>query len=137
MFSALPISSRVKSLWSSIKPKRILITSRSRGLSWASTSSICALKSSFKICSNGLTELLSSTKSPYLPSSSLPIGASTRIGSFVILITYLTLSMLNPTSFANSSMLGSLPCSCMYLRVILLMRFIVSIMCIGMRMVRA
>ena len=51
------------------------------------------------------------TKSPNLPSSSLPIGASSETGSLVILITCFTLSTGNPTSFAISSTSGSLPFS--------------------------
>ena len=50
--------------------------------------------------STGVGAFSSGTKSPNLPSSSLPIGASSETGSLVILITCFTLSTGSPTSFA-------------------------------------
>ena len=61
--------------------------------------------------STGVGAFSSGTKSPNLPSSSLPIGASKDTGSFVILITCFTLSTGRPTSFAISSTSGSFPFS--------------------------
>jgi hypothetical protein len=76
-------------------------------------------------------------KSPRWLSSSSPIGVSSDSGSLAILRTLRTFSSGMPSFSASSSGVGSRPISlsiCRLVRTILLM---VSIMCTGMRMVRA
>jgi hypothetical protein len=79
---------------------------------------------------------LSSMKSPRCESSSSPIGVSRLIGSLAIFITLRTFSSGMELS-ASSSGVGSRPISCSIWRLVRTSLLIVSIMCTGMRMVRA
>ena len=81
--------------------------------------------------------LVSSMKSPRCESSSSPIGVSIEIGSFAILSTLRILSSGISIFVASSSGVGSRPISCSIWREMRLSLLIVSIMCTGMRIVRA
>ncbi|MNC89181.1 hypothetical protein D3C83_50830 [compost metagenome] len=76
-------------------------------------------------------------KSPRCESSSSPIGVSRLIGSLAIFRTLRTFSSGMPSFSANSSGVGSRPISCSIWREVRTSLLIVSIMCTGMRMVRA
>src|SRR5207245_10443047 len=75
-----PTSSSVCSLPSS-KPKRILMTFSSRGVSVFNTDEVCSFKFKLITASDGETTALSSMKSPRCESSSSPIGVSSEIRS--------------------------------------------------------
>ena len=89
------------------------------------------------IASTGETTLLSSMKSPRWLSSSSPIGVSRVIGSLAILRTLRTLSTGSSIFSAISSGVGSRPSSWTRYREVRMSLLIVSIMCTGMRIVRA
>ncbi len=76
-------------------------------------------------------------KSPRCESSSSPIGVSIEIGSLAIFRTLRTLSSGISMRPASSSGVGSRPISCSICREMRFSLLIVSIMCTGMRMVRA
>src|SRR5262249_24862928 len=76
-------------------------------------------------------------KSPRCESSSSPIGVSSEIGSLAIFRTLRTFSSGMPSFSANSSGVGSRPISCSICRLVRTILLMVSIMCTGMRMVRA
>ena len=76
-------------------------------------------------------------KSPRCESSSSPIGVSSEIGSCAILRTLRTLETGMSIRLAISSEVGSRPSSCTSARLVRISLLIVSIMCTGMRMVRA
>ena len=87
--------------------------------------------------SNGSTAFLSSMKSPRWLSPSSPIGDSSEIGSFAIFSTMRTLSIGSSILPASSSGVGSRPSTCTRWRCARTSLLIVSIMCTGMRIVRA
>jgi hypothetical protein len=70
-------------------------------------------------------------------SSSSPIGVSRLIGSLAIFRTLRTFSSGMESFSASSSGVGSRPISCSIWREVRTILLIVSIMCTGMRMVRA
>ena len=72
------------------KPKRILITFSSRGVSVARTSSVISRRFEATTASAGFRIDLSSMKSPRCESSSSPIGVSSEIGSCAIFKTFRT-----------------------------------------------
>jgi len=76
-------------------------------------------------------------KSPRCESSSSPIGVSIEIGSLAIFMTLRILSSGMSIFLASSSGVGSRPISCSIWREMRFSLLIVSIMCTGMRMVRA
>ena len=76
-------------------------------------------------------------KSPRWLSSSSPIGVSRLIGSWAILRTFRTLSTGTSIFVAISSGVGSRPSSWTSCREVRMSLLIVSIMCTGMRIVRA
>ncbi len=80
---------------------------------------------------------VSSMKSPRCESSSSPIGVSMEIGSLAIFRTLRTLSSGISMRTASSSGVGSRPISCSICREMRFSLLMVSIMCTGMRMVRA
>ena len=81
--------------------------------------------------------LLSSMKSPKCESSSSPIGVSIEIGSLAIFSTLRTLTSSISKRSPSSSGVGSRPISCKSWRDTRLILLMVSIMCTGIRMVRA
>ena len=87
--------------------------------------------------STGDTTCLSSMKSPRWLSSSSPMGVSSEMGSCAILRTLRTLSTGTSILVAISSGVGSRPSSCTSWREVRMSLLMVSIMCTGMRMVRA
>ena len=89
------------------------------------------------IDSTGETTCLSSMKSPRWLSSSSPMGVSSEMGSWAILRTLRTLSTGTSILAAISSGVGSRPSSCTSWREVRMSLLMVSIMCTGMRMVRA
>ena len=84
-----------------------------------------------------MTAFLSSMKSPRWLSSSSPIGVSRLIGSLAIFITLRTFSSGIERRSASSSGVASRPVSWRNWRPVRTSLLIVSIMCTGMRMVRA
>src|SRR5215471_17303774 len=127
------------SVWSALTamPKRMRSTCSSRGVSAASTRVVVSRRLDWTAASIGSTAFLSSMKSPRWEFSSSPIGVSSEIGSLAILRTLRTFSSGQPSFSASSSGVGSRPISgsiCRLVRTILLMD---SIICTGMRMVRA
>src|SRR5713101_655489 len=131
-----PTSSSVCSLPSS-RPKRILITFSSRGVSVFSTDEVCSFKFRFMTASDGETTALSSMKSPRCESSSSPMGVSSEMGSCAIFKILRTLDTGMSMRLAISSLVGSRPSSCTSWRLVRTSLLIVSIMCTGIRMVRA
>src|SRR5881227_2558934 len=131
-----PTSSRVCSL-PSPTPNRILMTFSSRGVSVFSTDSVCSLRFRLMTASAGDTTARSSMKSPKWESSSSPIGVSSEIGSCAIFSTLRTFATGMSMRLAISSEVGSRPSSCTSWRDVRISLLMVSIMCTGMRMVRA
>ncbi|EKD45276.1 MAG: hypothetical protein ACD_69C00359G0001 [uncultured bacterium] len=80
---------------------------------------------------------MSSMKSPKCESSSSPIGVSIDIGSLAIFRTLRTLSSCICMRTLSSSGVGSIPVSWIICRVIRFNLLMVSIICTGIRMVRA
>ena len=76
-------------------------------------------------------------KSPRCESSSSPIGVSSEIGSCAIFMILRTLATGMSIRSAISSACGSRPSSCTSARDVRVSLLIVSIMCTGMRIVRA
>ena len=76
-------------------------------------------------------------KSPRCDSSSSPIGVSSEIGSCATRSTLRTFDTGSCSRLASSSLVGSRPSSCTICRDVRISLLIVSIMCTGMRMVRA
>ena len=76
-------------------------------------------------------------KSPRCESSSSPIGVSSEIGSCAIFMILRTFETGMSIRSAISSACGSRPSSCTSAREVRVSLLIVSIMCTGMRMVRA
>ncbi len=87
--------------------------------------------------SMGETELVSSMKSPRCESSSSPIGVSSEMGSCEILWILRIFDTGISMRVAISSTNGSRPSSWTSMRVVRVSLLMVSIMCTGMRMVRA
>src|SRR5688572_603537 len=85
----------------------------------------------------GLSLDLSSIRSPSCESPFSPIGVSSEIGSCISLRAFRTLSTDVSIFFAISSVVGSRPSSRTNSREVFLSLFITSIMCTGMRIVRA
>src|SRR5438067_483827 len=85
----------------------------------------------------GRIAFLSSMKSPRWESSSSPMGVSSDSGSLAILSTLRTFSSGMPSFSASSSGVGSRPISLSIWREVRTILLMVSIMCTGMRMVRA
>src|SRR5215471_20232855 len=131
-----PTSSSVWSVFMPM-PKRMRSTRSSRGVSDASTRVVVSRRFDWMAASIGSTAFLSSMKSPRCESSSSPIGVSSEIGSLAILSTLRTFSSGMPSFSASSSGVGSRPISCSICRLVRTILLIVSIMCTGMRMVRA
>jgi hypothetical protein len=102
-----------------------------------STSRTVSLRPVVVAESTGDSMLVSSMKSPRCESSSSPIGVSIEIGSFAIFSTLRILSSGMSIFCASSSGVGSRPISWSICRLIRLSLLMVSIMCTGMRMVRA
>src|SRR5256886_770585 len=94
------------------RPKRILITFSSRGVSVARTSSAISRRFDATTASEGFRIDLSSMKSPRCESSSSPIGVSSEIGSCAILRTLRTFETGMSIFLAISSLVGSRPSSC-------------------------
>src|SRR6516225_4604601 len=131
-----PTSSSVWSLFMPM-PKRMRSTRSSRGVTEASTRVVVSRRFDWMAASIGRIAFLSSMKSPRWEFSSSPIGVSSDNGSFTILSTLRTFSSGMDSFSASSSGAGSRPISLSIwrdLRTILLM---LSIMCTGMRIVRA
>src|SRR5262249_35963668 len=125
------------SVWSLFMPKRMRIMRSSRGVREASARVVVSRRFDWIAASIGRIAFLSSMKSPRWEPSSSPIGVSSDNGSLAILSTLRTFSSGMPSFSASSSGVGSRPISLSIwrdLRTILLM---LSIMCTGMRMVRA
>jgi hypothetical protein len=131
-----PTSSSVWSVFMPM-PKRIRSTRSSRGVSEASTRVVVSLRFSWIAESSGRIAFLSSMKSPSWLSSSSPMGVSSEIGSLAIFITLRTFSRGICSFSASSSGVGSRPISWSIWRPVRTSLLIVSIMCTGMRMVRA
>ncbi len=85
----------------------------------------------------GAVLLLSSMKSPRWLSSSSPIGVSMEIGSLAIFMILRILSSGISIFSARMPASGSKPNSCRCWREMRFILLMVSIMCTGMRMVRA
>ncbi len=85
----------------------------------------------------GAVLALSSMKSPRCESSSSPIGVSMEIGSLAIFMILRILSSGISIFSASIEASGSKPCSCRCWRLRRFILLMVSIMCTGMRMVRA
>ena len=85
----------------------------------------------------GDTAFLSSMKSPRCESSSSPMGVSSEIGSWAIFMILRTLEAGRSMRSPISSAVGSRPSSCTSERLVRVSLLIVSIMCTGMRIVRA
>src|ERR1700730_8014271 len=128
-----PTSSSVCSLPSS-RPKRILITFSSRGVSVFNTEDVCSFKLRLMTASDGETTALSSMKSPRCESSSSPMGVSREIGSCAIFKILRTLDTGMSMRLAISSLVGSRPSSCTNWRLGRTRLFIVSLLCTGVRM---
>ena len=118
-------------------PKRMRSTRSSRGVSEASTRVVVSRRFDWIAASIGRIAFLSSMKSPRCESSSSPIGVSSESGSLAILRTLRTFSSGMPSFSASSSGVGSRPISFSIWREVRTILLIVSIMCTGMRMVRA
>ena len=118
-------------------PKRIFKTFASRSVKFSSTSRVASFKPSDVAASTGEVMLLSSMKSPKCESSSSPIGVSIEIGSLAIFSTLRTLTSSISRRSPSSSGVGSRPISCRSWRDTRLILLMVSIMCTGIRMVRA
>src|SRR5206468_4192964 len=119
------------------RPKRRRSTFSSRGVSVLRTLFVCSRRERPMIDSTGDTTCLSSMKSPRWLSSSSPIGVSRELGSCAIFRTFRTLSTGTSILVAISSGVGSRPSSCTSWREVRMSLLIVSIMCTGMRIVRA
>ena len=91
------------------RPKRILMTFSSRGVSVAKTSSVISRRFENVTDSAGFNIDLSSIKSPKCESSSSPIGVSSEIGSCAIFRTFRTLETGMSIRLAISSLVGSRP----------------------------
>src|SRR5205823_5228555 len=131
-----PTSSSVWSVFMPI-PKRMRSTRSSRGVSDASTRVVVSRRFDWIAASIGRIAFLSSMKSPRCESSSSPIGVSKDSGSLAIFSTLRTFSSGMPSFSANSSGVGSRPISLSIWRLVRTILLMVSIMCTGMRMVRA
>src|SRR6266542_3974369 len=107
-----PTSSSVCSLPFGPRPKRILMTFSSRGVSVFNTSSVISRRLMLMTASAGFCMVLSSMKSPRCESSSSPIGVSSEIGSWAILRTFRTFEAGMSIFLAISSEVGSRPSSC-------------------------
>ena len=118
-------------------PKRMRSTFASRGVRPASTACVVSRSDSMVAESIGESTEVSSMKSPRCESSSSPMGVSIEIGSLAIFSTRRTLSSGISMRTASSSGVGSRPISCSICREMRFSLLIVSIMCTGMRMVRA
>ncbi|MCY1551702.1 hypothetical protein D9M68_880480 [compost metagenome] len=118
-------------------PKRMRSTLASRAVRPARTSRVASLRLSLVATSIGDCMVESSMKSPRCESSSSPIGVSMEIGSLAIFRTLRILSSGMSMRSPSSSGVGSRPISCSIWREIRLSLLIVSIMCTGIRMVRA
>src|SRR5216117_2495610 len=118
-------------------PKRSRSTFSSRGVSVLRTLFVCSRSESPMMESTGDTTCLSSMKSPRWLSSSSPIGVSSEMGSCAIFRTFRTLSTGTSILVAISSGVGSRPSSWTSWREVRMSLLIVSIMCTGMRIVRA
>lgn len=134
--NCLPTSSRVWSVFMSM-PKRMRSTLASRAVRPARTSRVDSLRLSLVAISIGDCMVESSMKSPRCESSSSPIGVSMEIGSLAIFSTLRILSSGMSMRSPSSSGVGSRPISWSIWREMRLSLLIVSIMCTGMRMVRA
>src|SRR5487761_2692137 len=131
-----PTSSRVWSVFMPM-PKRMRSTRSSRGVRDASTRVVVSRRFALMAASMGSTALRSSMKSPRCESSSSPMGVSRLIGSLAIFRTLRTFSSGIASFSASSSGVGSRPISCSIWREVRTSLLIVSIMCTGMRIVRA
>jgi hypothetical protein len=87
--------------------------------------------------SDGETVEMSSMKSPRCESSSSPIGVSIEIGSLLIFRIFRIFSSGISIFSASSAGSGSWPVSCRICREMRFILLIVSIMCTGIRIVRA
>src|SRR4029079_9854105 len=134
--NCLPTSSSVWSVDISM-PKRMRSTFASRGVSVSSTSLVTSRSDPYVAASAGAIVDWSSMKSPRCESSSSPIGVSIEIGSLEILrILRIFSSGISIFSASNAGS-GSCPVSCKICREMRFILLIVSIMCTGIRMVRA
>ena len=118
-------------------PKRMRRTRSSRGVSDASTRVVVSRKLDWMAASIGRIVFLSSMKSPRCESSSSPTGVSSDSGSLATLRTPCTFSKGKPSFSASSSGVGSRPISLNSCRLVRTTWKIASIICTGMRMVRA
>ena len=118
-------------------PKRMRSTLASRGVRPASTECVVSRSDSIVAESIGESTEVSSMKSPRCESSSSPMGVSIEIGSLAIFSTLRTLSSGISMRTASSSGVGSRPISCSICREMRFSLLMVSIMCTGMRIVRA
>ena len=131
-----PTSSKVR-LYPSTNPKRCSNTCRSRSVNVSSTSLIFSFSNTIAVTSLGFSAPLSSIKSPKLVSSLSPTGDCKEIGCCAIFKTARTRSTGSKISSATSSGEGSRPYSCTNCFCTRISLLIVSIMCTGIRMVRA
>src|SRR6516162_3291103 len=131
-----PTSSSVWSLFMPM-PKRMRIIRSSRGVSEASVRVVVSRRFEWIAASIGRIAFLSSMKSPRCEFSSSPIGVSSDNGSLAILSTLRTFSSGMRSFSASSSGVGSRPISLSIWREVRTILLMVSIMCTGMRMVRA
>ena len=118
-------------------PNRIRNTLASRGVRLANSSLVVSRKPAYIAASAGAILCASSIKSPKCESSSPPIGVSMEIGSLAIFIILRIRSSGKSISLASKAGSGSTPCSCRYCRDMRFILLMVSIICTGIRMVRA
>ena len=118
-------------------PKRMRSTFASRGVRVSSTSLVAPRRLAYTAASPGDIVPWSSMKSPRCESSSSPMGVSIEIGSLEILRILRILSSGISIFSASVAGSGSVPVSCRIWREMRFILLIVSIMCTGMRMVRA
>jgi hypothetical protein len=132
-----PTSSSVWSVFMPM-PKRMRSTRSSRGVSEASTRVVVSRRFDWIAASIGrIGVLVLDEIAEVAESSSSPIGVSRLIGSLAIFRTLRTFSSGMASFSASSSGVGSRPISCSIWREVRTILLIVSIMCTGMRMVRA
>src|SRR6516165_6928137 len=131
-----PTSSSVCSLFMPM-PKRMRSTRSSRGVTEASTRVVVSRSSDWMAASIGWIAFVSSMKSPRCESSSSPTGVSMESGSLASLRTLRTFSSGMASFSASSSGVGSRPISLSIFRDMRIILLATSIMCTGMRMVRA
>ena len=108
-----------------------------RGVSESRMSFTTSRRPACIAASIGAVLLVSSMKSPRCESSSSPIGVSIEIGSFAIFMILRILSSGISIFSASVGASGSKPNSCRCWRESRFILLIVSIMCTGMRIVRA